>query len=186
MAKSKPTPKRKQAEQARLNPIVQSRQNAKLKKLSKEEKKQQRIENRSAIDRQNQAMRTGDERFFPERDKGKVRAYIRDFIDSRHSLGEFFMPFALVLLIFSLFWGFQSADFTVYSSLVVYTYLIIIIVESRFMWRKLKKNLHHKFGVEKVTAEKGLGWYAFMRFIQFRPMRLPKPKYKKKRAFNLK
>jgi hypothetical protein len=185
MVKDKPTPKRKQAQKARLNPIVQSRADAKNKKLTRDQRKSQRLENKQAIDRQNQAMRSGDERFFPEKDKGKVKAYIRDFIDSRYSVGEFFMPFALVLLLLSLFWGFGNADFTIYSSIVVYTYIIVIIVEQRFMWRKLKKALYNKFGVEKITAEKGIAWYGFMRFIQFRSMRLPKPKYKKRSDFNL-
>ena len=42
---------------------------------------------------------------------------------------------------------------------------------------RVKKKVGDKFGVDK--REKGLGWYASMRSMQMRFMRLPKPQVKR-------
>ena len=42
---------------------------------------------------------------------------------------------------------------------------------------RVKKKVGDKFGVDK--REKGLGWYAAMRSMQMRFMRLPKPQVKR-------
>ena len=44
-------------------------------------------------------MRTGDERYLPARDKGPVRRFIRDYVDSRFSFIELLIPLMLVVLI---------------------------------------------------------------------------------------
>ena len=46
-----------------------------------------------------QAMRTGDDRYLPARDKGPVRRFIRDYVDSRFSFIELMIPLMLVVLI---------------------------------------------------------------------------------------
>ena len=45
-----------------------------------------------------QALREGDERHLPPRDRGPVRKYVRDIVDSRRSVAEYFLPLALVIL----------------------------------------------------------------------------------------
>ena len=47
------------------------------------------------------ALRAGDERNLPPRDRGPVRRYVRDVVDARRSVAEFFLPFALVILVLS-------------------------------------------------------------------------------------
>ena len=42
-------------------------------------------------------MRTGDERYLPPRDKGPVKRFIRDFVDSRFSFIELMIPLLLVI-----------------------------------------------------------------------------------------
>ena len=42
---------------------------------------------------------------------------------------------------------------------------------------RVKQAARKKFGADRV--EKGLGWYAAMRIIQMRFMRLPKPQVKR-------
>ena len=44
-------------------------------------------------------MRTGDERYLPPRDKGPVRRFIRDFVDSRFSFVELMVPLLVVTMI---------------------------------------------------------------------------------------
>ncbi len=43
----------------------------------------------------------GDERYFLERDKGPVRRFLRDYVDSRRTVAEFFLPMILVVLLLS-------------------------------------------------------------------------------------
>lgn len=41
--------------------------------------------------RQREAMASGDERYLPVRDKGPVRRFARDYVDSRWCVAEFFL-----------------------------------------------------------------------------------------------
>src|SRR5690625_6344617 len=47
----------------------------------------------------NQALMTGDERHLPAAHKGPVKRYIRDAVDARHMLGEYFFPLTIVIVI---------------------------------------------------------------------------------------
>ncbi|MDR3128470.1 MAG: DUF3043 domain-containing protein [Bifidobacteriaceae bacterium] len=185
MTKNVPTPKRKDSELTRKNPIVQSRQAARRKKLTKAQKQELKNTSRQMRVKQYEGMKAGDERYLPAKDKGKVRSFIRDYVDSRFSLGEYFMIIAIVLLFGSMMLGFNNPLLTYYATLLVYIYLIAVAIELFIVWRKLKKELYHRFGVDLVTSQKGNAWYAIMRMIQFRPMRMPKPKYKNRADFKI-
>ncbi|MCL1898772.1 MAG: DUF3043 domain-containing protein, partial [Micrococcales bacterium] len=84
-SKGHATPSRKQTEQAKVRPIVGA---AKRPNLTKEQRKEA---SRQARERYNHAMRTGEERFLPARDKGPIKRYIRDFIDAQRTLSEYFI-----------------------------------------------------------------------------------------------
>ncbi|MDR2748870.1 MAG: DUF3043 domain-containing protein [Bifidobacteriaceae bacterium] len=185
MSKENPTPKRKEAQRARLNPIVQSRSSANRKKLSKEEKKALRLKEKQLRNNQYEAMKNGDERFLQKRDKGKVRSYIRDFIDSRFSFSEYFMVIVVIVFLFMMGFGTDNQFFATYITLFMYVYLFFIVLESVYTWQKLKKSLYRKFGVAEATSQKCNAWYAIMRMLQFRPMRMPKAKHKSKKDYKL-
>ena len=44
------------------------------------------------------ALKAGDKRHLPTRDRGPVRKYIRDLVDARRSVAEYFLPLALLIL----------------------------------------------------------------------------------------
>ena len=94
--KGRPTPKRKDAESKRkvssLAPLVSKEQKRASKALSKES----RIAQRAAYLR-------GDEAALPARDRGPARRYVRNFVDSRRSIGEYFLPIIFVVLVLTLF-----------------------------------------------------------------------------------
>ena len=46
-----------------------------------------------------QAMKDGDERYFLARDKGPVRRFIRDYVDTRFSFLEIMIPVMIVTLV---------------------------------------------------------------------------------------
>jgi hypothetical protein len=54
---------------------------------------------------------------------------------------------------------------------------LIIGVDAFIIGRRVSNAIEKKFGKGKV--EKGVRWYAAMRSIQMRPMRLPKPQVKR-------
>ena len=93
-AKNRPTPKRSAQEAANKRPLVVTDRKAAAAA--------DRARRREAMALQRQAMATGDDRHLPARDKGPVRRYVRDYLDSRLMLGEFMLPVMIVVLPLSL------------------------------------------------------------------------------------
>lgn len=44
-------------------------------------------------------MQTGEEKYLPVQHKGPARRFARDYIDARWTLGEFFLPIALLVVL---------------------------------------------------------------------------------------
>jgi hypothetical protein len=93
--KGRPTPKRSEAEASRRTKVT-------VPKDRKEASKQSRERMRAEREKQRTALIAGDERYLPARDKGPVRRFARDYVDSRWSLAEFFLPYAVLVLILSI------------------------------------------------------------------------------------
>jgi hypothetical protein len=173
--KGRPTPKRSEATQKRqsLAPIKGKVE----KKRSKEEAKQARIAARAAYMR-------GDENALPLRDRGPVKKFLRDYIDSRRSIGEFFLPIIFVVLLLTMIptktttnaEGLPQIPLTqVISIAIMYSVLLISILDGFRLSRKIKKQVEARF---PGTPTKGLGMYAWLRSTQMRRMRAPKPQVK--------
>lgn len=141
----------------------------------KEARRIAREKRNEAYARQRQAMITGEERYLPPRDKGPVRRYVRDWVDARWSVAEFFLPLALVMMVAMLGLGAlpRLAPLATVLVLVVYAVLLIAIVDSLIMVWRLKRRLAAKFGADALP--RGTGIYAFTRSFYFRRMRQPKP-----------
>lgn len=166
------TPKRKTAEAANKRPLVPADRKAAAKSG--------RVAARAQRDREYQAMQTGDEKHLPAKDKGPLRRYVRDYVDARWNLGEFFLPVAMVFVLASFFFGRNQTAESQAGSLVVlsslYAVVLVTIIDAFIMWRRLKKKLLAKFGADSFL--KGLAMYAVMRAFQIRRARLPKPQVK--------
>ncbi|MCB7135499.1 DUF3043 domain-containing protein [Cellulosimicrobium marinum] len=164
--KGRPTPKRKVSEAANKRPLVPGDRRAAAKAA--------REKQRELRDRQYRAMQTGDERYLPPRDKGPVKRYVRDHVDARWNLGEFFLPVALVFIVLSLFTA-NNAGLAFATVMTLYAIVLLTIVDAVLMWRGLRKRIRAKFG----EVPKGTVMYAVMRAFQLRRARLPKPTHKK-------
>ena len=160
-AKNRPTPKRKDQEAARRQPLVVADR--------KQAKKLDRAKRNEQMYRTRQAMLTGDESGLPARDKGPVRRYIRDHIDARWNLAEFMLPVMLIVLALS----FLRTNEILFVTILTYAILLTAIVDTLLMWRGLRKRLTAKFGEEAAKA-KGNGMYAAMRAFQLRRSRMPR------------
>ncbi|MFI6488221.1 DUF3043 domain-containing protein [Streptomyces sp. NPDC050564] len=164
--KGRPTPKRSEAQ-------TQRRSVANTPTTRKEAAKRQRDDRRAAMERQRQALASGDERYLPARDKGPVRKFARDFVDSRFCIAEFFLPLAVVILVLSMVRVGSLQNIALLLWLVV---IVMIVVDSIGIAIRLKKQLNARFPDQ---PKKGAVAYALMRTLQMRRLRLPKPQVKR-------
>jgi cation transport ATPase len=164
--KGRPTPKRTQAQARNKRPLVPADRKA-AAKAAREQQREERA-------RQYQAMQQGDERYMPARDKGAQRRYVRDYVDARWNVAEFFLPVALVFVILN-FAAMQVQSLALVVLAALYAVVLIAIGDAIFMWQRLKRRLTAKFGI----VERGTAMYAIMRAFQIRRSRMPKPTHKK-------
>lgn len=166
--KGRPTPKRKVAEAANKRPlVVDDRRQA---------TKDARVKARAQRDVEYKAMLTGDERHMPARDAGPVKRFVRDYVDSRFNLGSFFLPLAVVFLLFAFVAQYLGeAGFLVVTG-VLYLYVLAVVVDSVVMWFGLKKALTAKFG---PGSTRGNLMYGVLRATQLPRTRLPRPQVKR-------
>jgi hypothetical protein len=61
------------------------------------------------------------------------------------------------------------------SLVLMWGLFVVVILDALVIGRRVKKLVAQKFG----SIEKSLAWYAGMRSLQMRPMRLPKPQVKR-------
>ncbi|WP_200304420.1 DUF3043 domain-containing protein [Streptomyces adelaidensis] len=164
--KGRPTPKRSEAQSQR-------RSVANTPTTRKEAAKRSREERRTVMEKQRQALATGDERYLPARDKGPVRKFARDFVDSRFHIAEFFLPLAVIILVLSMV---RVASLQNIALLLWLFVIILIVVDSISLGIRLKKQLNARF---PDANKKGVVAYALMRTLQMRRLRLPKPQVKR-------
>jgi hypothetical protein len=163
--KGRPTPTRKEAEAA-------ARARAKVPRTRKEMAAAQKATRSESSSNMRQAMRTGDERYLPARDKGPVRRFIRDYVDSHFSFIEMMIPLMLVVLVL----GYSgNSTITTYANLAMLSVFVLIIVDLVRLRFRIRRELATRF---PGTSTQGTTYYAVARSLQMRFMRLPKAKVK--------
>jgi hypothetical protein len=160
------TPTRKEREAANKRPLVP---NDRKEATKDARRRQQELRERARV-----GMANGDEKYLPLRDKGPQRRYVRDYIDARFNLGEFIIPAMFVVILLTLV---PAPELQAGVMLGLYAFVLIVIADCVFVNFRLMKKLRAKFGADNV--ERGLRWYATMRALQFRRLRLPKPQVKR-------
>jgi len=158
VGKGHATPTRKEREAANKRPLVpDDRRDARRQSRARmlEERERARV-----------GMAAGDERYLPARDRGPQKRYVRDYVDARYSVGELTIPFMVLVIMTS----FVPALMEI-GVLVMWGFVIIAIVDCSIMAMMLRRSLRAKFG----SSDRGVSWYASMRSIQLRPMRMPRP-----------
>ncbi|KRV49914.1 hypothetical protein AQ490_18400 [Wenjunlia vitaminophila] len=166
--KGRPTPKRSEAEAERRG---RAKRSVDPRKASKEQRREMARERRAQLAKERAAMATGDERYLPARDKGPVRKLARDFVDTRMSVAEFFLPMAVIILILSMIPSFQSAALLGWA--VVIALIVLDSVRTGFSVKRLARKRYPKENLKGVVA------YALMRTLQMRRLRMPKPQVKR-------
>lgn len=163
--KGRPTPSRAEQEAARKRPLVGD---------TKEARRRAKTELAAQREKARIGMANGEERYLPVRDKGPQRKFVRDYVDAGWHLGELLMPLMVVVILVSLV---PNPQVSFYGFLGLWVFVMFAIGSMIILSNKVKKVAAAKFGLER--REKGLGWYAAMRSMQMRFMRLPKPQVKR-------
>jgi len=164
--KGAPTPKRADREAANKRPLVPNDR--------KEAAKQARVQAADAREKARIGMAMGDEKYLPARDRGPQKKFVRDYVDARFSVGEVLIPvmFAVIVLTFI-----PSAQIQAASIMLLWAFFLIAVVDVVILGFTLQRKLTAKFGAGKVEKVR---WYAAMRALQLRALRLPKPQVKRR------
>ncbi len=163
--KGRATPTRAEREAARKRPLVPD---------TKEAKARARAELAAKREKARIGMANGDPRYLPARDQGPQRKFVRDWVDAGWHLGEAVMP-AMVLVILATFIPLPAVQY--YAFVGLWIFILFVIGDMVITSITVKRAARRTFGEDKL--EKGLGWYAAMRTVQMRFLRLPKPQVKR-------
>lgn len=163
--KGRPTPSRKEAEAA-------ARARAKTPRTRRELAAARRAERAENSQQIRAARRSGDERYLPPRDKGPVRRFVRDFVDSRMSFVELMVPLLIVTMVLGYSGNARLASF---GSTLLFGTMLLIAVDMLVLRFRLRRELGRRF---PEAPTRGTTYYALTRAIQMRFLRLPKPQVK--------
>jgi hypothetical protein len=160
--KGRATPTRAQAQAA-------ARARAKAAPRDRKEAARLARQNRgSAGAKSREALRTGDERYLPKRDKGPVRRFVRDFVDARLCMAELLLPMLLLILVGSSFA--RPVSNALWSATI-----LVVALDTMLVVFRLRRELGRRFPEESA---KGAVGYGLVRSLQLRWLRLPKTQVK--------
>lgn len=167
VGKGTPTPSRAEREAARKRPLVPNDR--------KEAARQARAKQAEARERARVGMAMGEDKYLPVRDRGPQKKFVRDYVDARFSIGEVLIPFmfAIILLTFV-----PSAEVQAIGIMALWAFFLVAVLDVVILGFILTRKLRAKFGEDKAERVR---WYAAMRALQLRPLRLPKPQVKRGR-----
>jgi hypothetical protein len=163
--KGRPTPTRKEAEAA-------ARERARVGMDKKAAQKLLRERRAEANRKMRAGMRTGEEKYLPARDQGPVRRFVRDWVDARISVAEFLLPMLIVIMVVQ---AAGSTGLQAVSSGLFTATILLLVVDTLWIRFRLGRDLKARFPEENL---KGTTFYALVRVLQLRFMRLPKPNVK--------
>lgn len=165
VGKGHATPTRKEKEAARKQPLV-SGDRAASRRKAREQAQIQREKARVG-------MAAGDEKFLPARDRGAQKRYVRDYVDARFSVGEVLIPVMFLVIILTFI---PNQDVAAIGIIALWAFFLVAVIDSVLLGFLVTRRLAAKFGADKVEKVR---WYAAMRALQLRMIRLPKPQVKR-------
>jgi len=178
VGKGRPTPKRNQAT-GRRGPIAPppktqreaiKRSKEVGKTLTKEERREQ-----STLRRER--MMRGEDAYVLPRDKGPVRAFVRDVTDSRRNVAGILLPVAVLSFIVLLI---NDPTVQVIGPFILLVAILAAVVDSIIFGRQLARRVAVKFPNGDPSGlsirPRSLSFYAFNRACLIRKWRVPRPR----------
>jgi hypothetical protein len=164
--KGRPTPTRKEREAANLRPLVSNDRRA--------ASKASRAKMAEAREKARIGMAAGEEKYLPVRDKGPQRRWIRDYVDARFSVGEVLIPVMFIVIVLTFI---NDERVQLIGIAGLWLFFLVAVIDGIILGFIVNRRLTAKFGADKL--QRGNRWYAAMRAMQLRVMRLPKPQVKR-------
>ena len=165
VGKGQATPTRKAQEAARKRPLVPDDRRLAAK--------QARAKSSEARDRARIGMAAGDDKYMPVRERGPQKRFARDYVDARFNVGEFMIPVMFIVIILTFI---PDPLLQTYGIFALWAFFLIAVIDCVILGFILTRKVESKFGQSKADRVR---WYAAMRALQLRPMRLPKPQVKR-------
>src|SRR5882757_10196843 len=150
--KGRPTPKRSEAARKRgpVAPAPMTAAEARKRrkklggpKLSKDERKAEKLTRRAAMSERREKMMAGEDAYLLPRDKGPVRCFVRDIVDSRRNILGLFMPAALALVFVML--AIPSLEVQRLLSPAMLALVLIMAIDGLMIGRRVNKAVDAKF-----------------------------------------
>ncbi len=140
----------------------------------KEQSKRERTARDDLRRKQQAALRTGDEKHLPARERGPVRRFLRDYVDRRWNVAEFMLPMLVLILVLSYIgqpWSLGLVTF-------LWTFTIIgVVLDTFLLLRGMKRELAARnFDADETN---GARFYTVLRSTQLRRFRLPRAQVKR-------
>ena len=179
--KGRPTPKRSEAARKRgpVAPAPMTAAEARRRrkeiggpKLTRDERKADKVARRADMSERREKMMAGEDAYLLPRDKGPVRRFVRDVVDSRRNVLGLFMPAALGLIFVML--AVPSLTVQRLLSPAMLVLVSIMVIDGFILGRKVNRLVDEKFPDNTESGWK-LGFYAASRASQLRRMRAPRP-----------
>lgn len=176
--KGRPTPKRREAE-GRRGPVAPPpmTQREAIKRAKAQSKSMTKDERRAAAADRREKMMRGDDAYVLPRDRGPVRAYVRDLVDSRRNLAGLLLPIAALSILILII---PVPAVQVYGPLVLMVLIAAAVLDMVIYGRTISRKVRAKFpnGDPSGLPMRGssLGFYAFNRACLIRKWRAPRPR----------
>lgn len=163
--KGRPTPKRSEAEKGRYQSIGGSRPGSSRSGSSGSRPPADRAERT----RKYEAMKRGEDWALNPRDRGPERKLVRDFIDSKRRVSEYYM-YALIVLLLALFT--RNKALNTYISPLVVVLIVVVALDGLLIRRSIQRLISQRL---PGSSTRGLTIYGLMRALQIRRFRVPAP-----------
>ena len=165
--KKGPTPKRRDREAANFRPLVPEDR--------KQARREAQVKLRSEQAKAREGMAKGDDRYLRPGERGPQKRFLRDFIDSRFTIGELLIPL-MFLVIFSTMLP-ATTNAATYAMYAIWAFIVIAVVEGVVLGLTIRRRVAAVVGPEKT--EKGFVLMALSRSMQLRFLRMPRPQVKR-------
>jgi len=169
-AKGRPTPKRSEAERGRRQGITGTPAGRSSGRAGSTSGGAGRATSKEDRLRRNEAMRRGEEWALPARDRGPVKALVRDYVDSRRRISEYYM-YVMLILVILLFIRVPSIQRL--AEPVVLLLIVFVIVDAWLLRMNLKRLIPQRLPGQSA---RGVTIYAVFRALQIRRFRMPPPR----------
>ncbi|WP_090482426.1 DUF3043 domain-containing protein [Nakamurella panacisegetis] len=178
VGKGRPTPKRSQAE-ARRGPVAPppKTQREAIKRSKEVGKTLTKDEKRTQSNQRRERMMRGDDAYVLPRDRGPVRAFVRDLTDARRNVAGILLPVALLSFVILLI---RNQTVQLIGPFILLIAILAAVVDAIIFGRQLSRRVAERFPKGDPAGlsirPRALGFYAFNRACLIRKWRVPRPR----------